>query len=132
MNPHGNTCKNECLFYAKRWSAQLNKIGVNLGEPWDIYEKKKDYKRIMGLDIYSSHICVYMRHTRYTRLHTGGCMSCGFVLSMVSLQKIIWTKKSTETKLVPVSEYVSYKDQNDEHFIGKGYALHKYILYQDN
>ena len=64
---------------------------------------------------------------------TGGCMSMGrgFFHARSSKQKIN-TKRSTETELVGVSEYVPFNIWAVNFLHEQGYDMNKNILYQDN
>ena len=60
-------------------------------------------------------------------------MSCifGIIHGKASKQNLN-TKSTTESEVVAASKYVPYKIHIVNVFLGKGYALHKRVLYQDN
>ena len=63
----------------------------------------------------------------------GGFMSFGVVIiHSKSSKQNLNTKITTESEVVEVSEYVPYKNNMNNIFLGTGYTLHKTHLYQDN
>ena len=89
----------------------------------------KDDKRIMeSIDLLKIEKWVDAPHTVHedTRGHTGGCMPCGVVTIHGKASKYkLNTKRTTESEVVAVSEYVPYKIHMINIFGGQGYALQK-------